>query len=274
LAAHADTSQLHAAARSLLEGQRIILITGFCIRAMMVGETDGPPGALALALALRQLGKEVILVTDRFSSELLAAGEKQCGEQFVTHVLGSDQPETNRRIRTILDTHQPTHVVAIERPGSAQDGHRYSMRGEMLDDLVPATDLFLTPEGPRNYQTIAIGDGGNELGMGSLFAALRERVTHGDLIFCTTVADHVIPAGISNWGAYALIGALSILSGINLLHETEHEKSILHAMVEAGAVDGCTRKRTLSVDGIGWDDYAQTVADISVEVSRFLDNAS
>ena len=67
---------------------------------------------------------------------------------------------------------------------------------------------------------------------------------------------------------------LSILSGTRLLRETEHEKSILHAMVEAGAVDGCTRERVLSVDGINWDDYAQTVSDISVEVSRFLENTN
>lgn len=55
----ADCDHLESAARGLLAGQRIILLTGFCIRDVMIGENDGPPGTLALAAALRQLGKRL-----------------------------------------------------------------------------------------------------------------------------------------------------------------------------------------------------------------------
>ena len=49
LAAHAERDRLLPAARELMDGERIIIVTGFCIRAAMIGETDGPPGALAVA---------------------------------------------------------------------------------------------------------------------------------------------------------------------------------------------------------------------------------
>ncbi len=161
----------------------------------------------------------------------------------------------------------PIHVgIAVERPESAIDGHRYSMRGEMLDDLVPAADRLLEPGFPRPYATIAIGDGGNELGLGSLRQALKDRITHGELIFCATAADHVIPAGISNWGAFALVATLSLLTGQRLLRPVEHEHTVLEALVGAGAVDGCTRKNEISVDGIAWPDYANIIAEIYREI--------
>jgi hypothetical protein len=191
----ADTDHLAAAATELLSGERIILVTGFCIRAAMIGENDGPSGTLALADALRQLGKQVVLVTDKHSAALLLAGSQAFGEPFPTTILSQAQHDADQEIRALLESFSPTQVLAIERPGSAIDGHRYSMRGEILDDLVPGADLFLQPSASRPYRTIAIGDGGNELGMGSLRDSLNSRVMHGELIFCATPADYVIPAG-------------------------------------------------------------------------------
>ena len=52
LASFANTYDLLAAANELLAGERVILATGFCIRAAMIGETDGPSGTLAVADAL------------------------------------------------------------------------------------------------------------------------------------------------------------------------------------------------------------------------------
>ena len=260
LASHADTHDLAAAADELLGGERVVIVTGFCIRAAMIGETDGPPGALVIADALRQLGKEVVLVTDSHSNRLLEAGAALYGAPLPIVVLSAQQAVADQQIEELLHSFKPTQVLAIERPGSAVDGHRYSMRGEALDDLVPATDRLLQANGA--CRTIAIGDGGNELGMGSLRSALMPRITHGELIFCATPADYVIAAGISNWGGSALAAALALRSGRVQLRTPDYEQAVLRAMVAAGAVDGCTRKNELSVDGLPWDEYAQTLADI------------
>ena len=262
LAPYVDTHDLLPAAVSLLQSERVILVTGFCIRSAMIGETDGPSGALALADALRQMGKEVTLVTDIFSSSLLDAGAGVFGAPYPTLILPPIQDNADREILNLLEFFSPTHVVAIERPGNAADGHRYSMRGECLDDLVPGTDLLLAPGFPHTYQTIAIGDGGNELGLGSLRDQLKGHIPHGDLIFCATAADYVIPSGISNWGAFALVAALSILTKKCLIRPPEHEHAVLSALVAAGAVDGCTKENAISVDGLSWENYALTLADI------------
>jgi len=269
--AFAETDHLGDAAAELLSGERIILVTGFCIRDAMIGENDGPPGTLALADALRQLGKEVVLVTDKHSAGLLVAGSVPFGAPFPTVVLSLPQNEADHEIMALLTSFSPTHIVAIERPGSALDGHRYSMRGEMLDDVVPGADLLLQQPVPRTYRTIAIGDGGNELGMGTLRDSLKGRVTHGDLIFCATTADYVIPAGISNWGAYALVAALSLRAGRLLMRPPEHERTVLEALFAAGAVDGCTKKPGISVDGILWEDYASTLIGIREATRSALD---
>lgn len=262
LASSDAESHLYSAAANLLDAERVILVTGFCIRAAMIGETDGPSGTLAVAHALRQLGKEVVLVSDKFSDGLLEAGAKVLGAPYPITVLSPVQEESDRAIDALLASFAPTQVVAIERPGSAIDGHRYSMRGEILDELVPSADRLLTPPGERSYATIAVGDGGNELGMGHLRDSLMDRINLGELIFCDTEADHVIPAGISNWGAYALAASLAVLSGKPILIKPEDELAVLEAQVAVGAVDGCTRKNEVSVDGVPIADYLQTVSAI------------
>lgn len=282
LSSLAMADDLPLAAASLLRGERILIATGFCIRAAMIGENDGPPGALALADALHRLGKKVALITDRHSAGLLTAaaplfkaheGNTDSSPPFPIISLPDAQRLADRRIDEIIRTHRPTHVLAIERPGSALDGHRYSMRGERLDDIVPAADRLMPPAERRDYTTIAIGDGGNELGLGALRSRLKNRVAHGELIFCATPADYVIPAGVSNWGGHALVAALSVLSGRSLLRPVIHERRVLETLLAAGAVDGSLRKRALSVDGIGWDEYAQILTALHREVDAALQAA-
>jgi hypothetical protein len=147
-----------------------------------------------------------------------------------------------------------SHAVSIERCGRSADGAPRNMRGEDISAFTtPLDELFLA--GP--WQRIAIGDGGNEIGMGSLPASLiGAHVAHGETIACATPADHLIVAGVSNWGAYALIGALAVIRDdwratmIGCL-DAERDGAILQAMVTDGpAVDGVTRQRTLTVDSL------------------------
>ena len=274
LAALAATDDLRAAAAELLAGQRVILVTGFCIRAALIGENDGPPGTLALADALRELGKDVVLVTDEYSAGLLTAAAAAYGKDFAIVVLASAQDVADRQIDDLMAAFVPTQVVAIERPGSAPDGHRYSMRGEILDDLSPAADRLFAPPTPRRYATIAVGDGGNELGFGGLRAALKNKVALGETIFCATAADYVVPAGVSNWGALALVATLSLLAGRLLIRPAEHEHAVLTALQAAGAVDGCTLRRAITVDGLTWDNYAATVTALYDAARSALESGS
>ncbi len=262
LSSRAPYGVLGPAAFDLLSARRVAVLTGFCVRSAMAGETDGPPGALALASALRVLGKKVALVSDLHSLPLLRAGSRALKTSFQTLELPEDPGESEPALKAFGAAFKPTHVVALERPGSAQDGHRYSMRGEILDDIAPAADSLFTADRGRGYSTIALGDGGNELGMGALREDCADFVPLGRRIFCANPADFTLAAGISNWGGYALAAALSLLSGVLLVKPAEKEGEVLSAILEAGAVDGCTGDRTLSVDGLPWGEYSRTLREM------------
>ncbi len=108
--------------------------------------------------------------------------------------------------------------------------------------------------------TIGIGDGGNEIGMGKIrWDTIRRNIPNGGLIACRVPTDHLIVAGVSNWGAYALAAGVAYLRGVKLdpaLFDIERERELLRVMVEAGPlVDGVTGRATVSVDGLPFDEY-------------------
>src|SRR5512135_1654372 len=70
-------SDLTGAVSSLAQkGKKVVIVTGFYVPMgdPPATETDGPPGALALAKGLRHLGMEVSLVSDEFTLSALKAG--------------------------------------------------------------------------------------------------------------------------------------------------------------------------------------------------------
>jgi D-glutamate cyclase len=231
------------------------IITGFYVPAgtPAAAETDGPVGAAMLAGALRRIGVPCRMVTDEPCRATCAAALHDSGVPLDIVPLGGSVDE----VVTCWRAAGITHALSIERCGRSADGAPRNMRGEDIGAFTtPLDDLFLA--GP--WQRIAIGDGGNEIGMGSVPAALiGEFVAHGEKIACATPADHLIVAGVSNWGAYALIGALAVLRPewraalIDCL-DPARDAAILRGMVEDGpAVDGVTRQRTLTVDSLPMD---------------------
>ena len=147
-----------------------------------------------------------------------------------------------------------THVLAIERCGPGADGIPRNLRGEDVSDFTaPLDQLYLA----GSWSRLAIGDGGNEIGMGSLPVALiAGAVINGERIACRTPADHLIVAGVSNWGAWGLLAALALLRAdwraamLGAL-DPALDAAVLRATVANGpAVDGVTRRGGLTVDGL------------------------
>jgi hypothetical protein len=153
--------------------------------------------------------------------------------------------------------------VAIERPGRARDGAYRNMRGGDVGAWNPPIDeLFVRP---RRATTVGVGDGGNEVGMGNVRARL---VRHGDAlagrIASTVRVDHLVVAGVSNWGAYGIVAHLGARAGRPLLHTPDEERRMVEACVAAGACDGVTRKREPTVDGLPLEAHAALVTLLSV----------
>lgn len=226
---------MRLAASSLVQAERVLITSGFPILRARAGETDGPPGAVALGNALKRLGKAIAYVTDRHLQELFKA--------IGAEPLVDYSPE-------ILEKLEVSHLVAIERPGRARDGRYYNMSGEDITELVePIDELFLRAQSQR-VVTIGIGDGGNEVGMGRVFKRVITDVRHGEKIASTVPTDYVIVSGVSNWGAYGLIAALSVLAGQDLLPSSCEIEETLERLVRAGAVDGLSGKSETAVDGL------------------------
>jgi hypothetical protein len=93
--------------------------------------------------------------------------------------------------------------------------------------------------------------------MGALPRALiAAHVALGGAIACVTPAQHLIVAGVSNWGAYGLLGALAVLRRdwhaqlLPCLDETL-DRRVLETMIEEGpAVDGVSRLPLPTVDNL------------------------
>ncbi|MCL2549307.1 MAG: DUF4392 domain-containing protein, partial [Symbiobacteriaceae bacterium] len=242
-------TDLADAANALWQAKRILFLTGFLIASAKTGETDGPPGTLGLASACDQLGKEVCLVTDKYTEaalkEIVALFHWKQTPQVVVIEKGNEELLSY----TLLTRFAPDHVVAIERPGQNIKGRYHSMSGVDFTDLVPDTDLLLYLAREQGAGISAIGDGGNEVGMGKIADFTKEHVPHGENICAAFAADHLIVAGISNWGAAALAALLSIAAQRPLLHTADLEEEMVHRLADAGLIDGATRSFTHTVDG-------------------------
>jgi hypothetical protein len=135
-------SDLAGAVSSLVQkGKKVVIITGFYVPVgdPPATETDGPPGALALAKGLKYLGMEVSLLSDEYSLSALKAGSRvlDLPEKEVPIICfpleHSDQDHTSRRMNeeyqspnsirfaqgffNSLPGQGLTHLIFIERVG-------------------------------------------------------------------------------------------------------------------------------------------------------------
>ena len=232
-----------------------MIVTGFTVEPDMP-ETDGPPGAAVLGRALRRLGAHVTHVTDPSNVPLVEAVLKTLDEPAEVVVYPREVGGAAR----LLAAERPTHLVAIERPGRNRAGDYLNMRGESVAAWnAPIDDLFLGRGGSRRPVTVGIGDGGNEIGMGKVRTRLARLDALRARIATVVPVDHLVVAGVSNWGGYGVVAALGRLTGLDLLHTPELERRLIQACVAAGACDGVTRRREPTVDSLAADTHAAVV---------------
>lgn len=263
----ASRGELAAAATTLAQAKSVGLITGFFVPrdGVAAPETDGPVGTALLAAALAACGLPVRIAVDSPCADVVRAAVREAGGHVVVDEVGVDDRPGLDRVTEAWRSAGVDHAVAIERCGISRDGRPRNMRGvdvsawtAVLDDLFGA--------GP--WMRIGVGDGGNELGMGKLPAGLiAQSVPNGDRIACVTGCDHLVVAGVSNWGAYGLMAALALVheSWSPILKEfltAARDLAVTQAIVEAGAVDGVTARCETTVDGFGPDVHAAVIAEL------------
>ena len=222
------------AAKLILENKGCVLIgTGFPVGGSF--ETDGPIGAIALYRVLERLGNEPIFGCAPPISQVLA------GDFRTLEVPILSWAATVPVVESALASIRPSVIVSIERPGVARDGRYYNMRGQDISDFLAKFDLFFEL---CSCPTIAVGDGGNEIGMGNVHAELAQL----PIIPSVTRCNELVIATVSNWGVYGIIAALSRELDQDLFRYFDPVE-IVRYLVDRGAVDGKTGYAECSEDG-------------------------
>ncbi len=282
----------------------IAIITGFWIVKKVVdgadgahqsfgnaSETDGPVGTAHLAAGLARAGIPVRVVTDEVNEGAVRAALAEAAQgldiKIPLEVVPWKLPDASIAINGALaenteratsaiasmakrwKAERVTHVMSLERVGPAwSDSRPHTMGGLDISAYTAPLNLLYEAGG---WTKLAIGDGGNEIGMGSLDRELiRKAITNGQggNIANSTSADYLQVCGVSNWGGPTFLFALALLrpdmserllAGLT----PEKDKAILQAVVEKGpAVDGIRGTRELSVDNLNWEVHGEVMRQL------------
>lgn len=265
-----------ALCNALRQEDAVIVATGFVFPPWRTGELDGVVGASVIARALEMgLGARPILVvepelvpamTDLIRTAGLQPTTEATAFQQQPHtalIVGFPKDETAASTAAADLLHQwaPKAMIAIERPGRNHRGTYHMGNGVEVTDLAAKIDILFEAVAQAGGLTVAIGDLGNELGLGSLEATVRAQVPFGAACQCpcgggiaaSVPADKVITAAVSDWAGYALAAALGFRTGRDdaFIAPALLGRLLQHA-VDVGLIDG-SGYAIPAVDGIGLD---------------------
>jgi len=262
------------------------------IRVLIAADAFAVP-ALEAGIAVCGLRKEIAVLTLPGPREAGTLGPDAYRKRFLeqaggmpTHLLALERVGPSHTLESLQRQLGPdgalgeTYLDFVDAVPDEHQNRCHTMRGlDVTDRMSPAHWLFETrtpvadaPDSPgepgasatgaaNEVVTLAVGDGGNEIGMGKIpWDILHANIPNGGLIACRVPTQRLIVCGISNWGAYALAAGIYGLLGKTPAPSVFHadiEQRILKAMVDKGPlVDGVLGKPSVSVDGVSWKDYA------------------
>jgi len=280
-------------------GDRVIIATGWVdqpVAAPGCGESDGPPGAAALARAVRLALKAApVVVTDACLVEGMKAVARAAGLQCVGPDAAGRSAAKDKLMTTavvpfpaedgaarqaageLLETLAPAACIAVERGGMNSAGVIHNMNGAATGDGQAKLDYLFRAAQSRGIATLAVGDGGNELGMGNIAAAVQALVPYGAACRCpcaaglaaATTVDALVTATISNWGAYALAALLGLRTGVRAAAgDAVLEKRVLEATAAAGFHDPISGGVFPGADGCGLEVHLAMVTLLREAVSQ------
>ena len=142
----------------------------------------------------------------------------------------------------------PKAVISNEAPGANCCGEYHNAVGVNCTELEAKMDVLFRMAKEKGIWNMAIGDLGNEIGMGAIREHILKYIPYagagecscgcGGGILADSAADHIITATVSDWGCYGLLAATAYLKGdISIMHTEEMEESVLKAASQNGLVD-------------------------------------
>lgn len=259
-----------ALAEALTDGGVFVICTGFPVRPWIspaIGETDGPPGAAALAwataLACRAL--PVILTPPAMTGQAEAAA-RAFGlvplplDQARRAVTGSrptpavvvmpftlDAAAATAEATRLFAELSPRAVAAIEHPGANAKGVYHSSLGVDISAGVTKVEPLFARAQEAGVPTLSFPDMPNEIGLGPLREAAKAASPYAERCQCpceggitgASEVDHIVFATAANWGAYAVAAALAVLTDTGrAMISPQQDARAIAATQGAGAIEG------------------------------------
>ncbi|MFQ5710294.1 MAG: glutamate cyclase domain-containing protein [Candidatus Geothermarchaeales archaeon] len=241
--------------------------------AYVIQETDGPPGAAALARAIKMTYEATpVILTEERAVDITA---KTCmglginvvdlGEAKKAKLAASvipfpiDYDEAKEESKRLYDELNPSMVIAVEKVSPNVRGVYHTMSGYSVSDFAAKAGILMEDASSRGIPTIGVGDGGNEIGMGNIKEAVKKYAPNATKCKCpcgagiaaNTEVTELFAAFISNWGAYGIVAGLAALKeDPHIIHTGAMETRMVRACVDAGGIDGVTQFTYPSADGV------------------------
>ena len=239
---------------------KIIISTGFFEIIPKTIETDGPPGAFSIGNAITELGGEVIYLIESHTKDFIGK------EQKTIVFPNTTKEESVGFAKKIIKDYKPSALISIERCGITENDRYLNISRQDISNYNAYIDVLFD----LHNNTIGIGDGGNEIGMGYVRKGVSESQTLVTYPAAPTVKELII-SSVSNWGGYGLLAALSIQTNKNLLPSLEEDSSIIIKIVDMGAVDGFSGEQTYKVDGFDLKENELTLRALHSLVDRVIE---
>lgn len=253
----------------------VFIQTGFVLLAHEMPETDGITGALLLARALiMAFNITPVLVVNEKNIDAI----KMCAPIMGLHVydsvdkarktmlsfsyvsISTDEKIAGNQIETLLNTVKPAAVFATEAAGANVEGKYHNAVGVEITRLESKSDSFFSGYQKLGVPCFAVGDLGNEIGMGAISDHIKKFIPKGEEIVSAVAADFLVTATVSDWGVYAVIAAIAYLKNdISIMHDEKMEEDVLRQCCLCGMVD-MTGSLLPAIDGFSVEMEKQIVS--------------
>lgn len=249
--------------QTLKKDDVVFIMTGFVLRPFKHAETDGIIGSMLLCRSLvKAFGVKPVIVCPQ---ENLPAVENLASviglhlfKDFSTLVqipvsmgvvvFTKEKDKAPEQARSLLEKCNPKAIISIECPGANENGVYHSATGLDVTELEAKQDALFELAQEKKILNIAIGDLGNEMGMGTIAQTLEKYIPYagkgkcrcgcGGGLAVKTKADNIITATVSDWGCYSMIAAIAFLvENADVMHTAQMEEQAVLTASRSGMID-------------------------------------
>ncbi len=244
--------------QTLQKGDTVFLLTGFVLHPYGKAETDGVIGSVLLASALKKIfGVKTAIICPNEAVNAVEKLSELTNIKSEIVVFTKDNEKAEKFSEKILSDGYPKAVISIECPGANKNGVYHNAGGIDVTQLEAKTDILFDSLQKSDVLNIAIGDLGNEIGMGTISECIENSIP-SDCECCgkggitaKTKADNIITATVSDWGCYSLICMLAFIADMpEIMHDSSFQEKMMITAAENGLID-MTGEYIPAIDGIG-----------------------